>query len=347
MSEQILIKIPPIPSSVFETTPEKTLTYNEIPFSQNINKKNIINIKNSLKLSNETNNTIKNNFQIFQLDGQQTIIKEHLFNGEIIIKDSKIPICKKSTKNSTKCEKLDSGSILKKSKINTLISRKLKRFMNIPTLFNMVNQIPKFNSPNCPERTITPAQVNTRSALNESKRCLGALPSISEKISKGNSSISEFKNCFAILLRILFFSYRGTKQMLTNFIKHNNENLFFEIGTIVDNLIISPEPNYKYFMYTQFVETYPRTKIQIPFIIKISDEFLKKMLSSISYTLRCQSNFKNIPNNVINATNNFIKLLENPESINVEKIISALYDPKYGFFEGSTPESLQYVSSAF
>lgn len=311
MDDKIILELPPI----YGKFQKNIRTYTYLPSSTNND------LNNELKTLKKNLNSNKNKslLTIYEtFDFKKSVIKEDVFGGKFKIENKEISICRKDPEQ--KCEKIESNSTIKQKRINTLISRKLRRYMNPLTLYHMVQQFPKSNSTNNPTEKFNIKETNVKRTRTESIACFTSL--VSTISSGGTLAPTIFGGCFNITVRIAFFLYRNSRELLLSFMKKNNERLFFEIGNIQSTrkgYVISPiNENYRYFMLTEFTQTWPRTRIKIPFIIKIHNSLIPELLKKIEKTIKI-SNLSKTSNNIKKAANDFINLMSNLSEESPEK----------------------------
>jgi len=311
---------------------EKKITFQKL--ESTIPTKNIRNFKN--RISNKSPNKIDQFFQVYAPKGDfeneyflKTQIKKSFFD----INGKKIYLCNKNS-NKEPC---------KKGKISSLISRKEGRFLNIMTFFNMVIQLKSYqqNSSDIEQkksqiRATTKQQYFEKPVARKviERRVIGCFAGI------GASILSPATLIACLPLFKFLFSKLGRlgSERIQNFLKHFNEELFFELGKINENSGINKlnkDSGYRYFMYVKFDSSPIKfTKIRIAYVIKIHESLFKSMEEIIENKLK-DSDIENLPNSVVRAVNNYLDILRNttdktPDEINksIALIAKELHDPK-------------------
>jgi len=311
---------------------EKKITFQKL--ESTIPTKNIRNFKN--RISNKSPNKIDQFFQVYAPKGDfeneyflKTQIKKSFFD----INGKKIYLCNKNS-NKESC---------KKGKISSLISRKEGRFLNIMTFFNMVIQLKSYqqNSSDIEQkksqiRATTKQQYFEKPVARKviERRVIACFAGI------GASILSPATLIACLPLFKFLFSKLGRlgSERIENFLKHFNEELFFELGKINENSGINKlnkDSGYRYFMYVKFDSSPIKfTKIRIAYVIKIHESLFKSMEEIIENKLK-DSDIENLPNSVVRAVNNYLEILRNttdktPDEINksIALIAKELHDPK-------------------
>jgi len=267
--------------------PELKFTWQENLSKNYLNKTIFKNAANKKDKNSSVNDMIK----VYQCDKDLTILKSDLFNYKFVGIIDEVYVCKRN-RNEDKCGKVyGSETFGLGGRLSSLISRKEKRYSNIMTIYNfyqeVFKQIPEQAKALLIRKKESPKKNNSKNKKSAADLCfLGA----------GLAPFTGFFSlvlCFpAIITSILIVvSYIfGQVKNLVDSIKYLNTNLFFEIGKIKKenkrgDYLERIDPNYRYFMYVEFVSTYPRTTVKIPYIVKVHNDFLDFLTKDLSEKL--------------------------------------------------------------
>ncbi len=300
--------------------PELHFTWQE-NFSKNYLNKTIFKNAANKKASNSS---VNNMIKVYQCNQDLTILKSDLFNYKFVGISDEVHVCKRN-RNEEKCGKVyGSETFGLGGRLSSLISRKEKRYSNIMTIYNfyqeVFKQIPEQAKMSLKRKKELPKKNNSENKNSSiGKLCIfGVAASIYTGFFSLVLCFPAIITSILILVSYIIKSGYGQVKNLVDSIKYLNTNLFFEIGKIKKenkrgNYLERIDPNYRYFMFVEFVSTYPRTTVKIPYIVKVHNDFLDFLTKDLSEKLDTYDislsntaliNIKEISDNLTNVIDN-------------------------------------------